>query len=174
MASWFAFEQLTSDSRPTGVALRRLTRRLAGLRPGVSSHVGGVLAAPVHLHGELTGRRPKTGREPVDMRRARCHNYPPNERWNQLSISDLRLSRDFNPVDYMVVSRWPPCRYSVNPAGRHLEFVNVFRYLREQPAAYGLRWDISGAVQRPQRRTGGHQGLTSRDRCERTSRFAYS
>jgi hypothetical protein len=174
MASWLAFEQLTSVGRRTGVALRRLTRKTGqpssrGIFPCRRG-----LRGPCSLAWRTDSTAPEDRQPARRHAAARCHNSASIESWNKLSISDRRLSWDFNPVDYLVVSQWPPCRYSPNPTGRYLEFVNGFRYLREQPAAYGLQRDIPGALQRPQRRTGGHRGPTSRDRRERTSRFAYS
>lgn len=123
MASWFAFEQLTSASRRTGVAVRRPTRKIGwppsrGCRP-MSKGSGRSLS----LAWRPTRRRLSTGRQPVDIRRARPHNYPLIESWNWLADSDRRLSRDFDPVDRLLLSQRLPRRYSANSAGRNLDLL---------------------------------------------------
>jgi hypothetical protein len=109
---------LPVDGQVWRSAARR--ERLAGLRPGGVVPCRRGLGDPLSVAWRPTRRRLRTGRQPVDIRRARSHNYPPIESWNRLADSDRRL---FDPVDCVLLSQRPPRRYSANSAGRYLDLL---------------------------------------------------
>jgi hypothetical protein len=125
MASWFAFEQLPSASRRTGVALRR-----PGADARASPGSGSIAALDNAGRCWLAGRGTSPGGR-FGARLTSRDEYSPIDGFQSPGITLERRSADLGSWVFWCISRRPRPAKSRMSAPRHLLLMNSIRYLRE-------------------------------------------